>query len=75
MAKLYSLTSGLLLLPDETPLPPGGSITLPAKFAANAGVAAWVAEGLASFTDPNAAEAAPPEPVQETAPEEPPVLN
>lgn len=46
--KLYNVSPGLLILPNGTEIRPGEGIDLPKEYADNAGVASWLADGLAS---------------------------
>lgn len=49
MPKLISTTTGLLILPNGQEIAPGETVDLPAEFVGNAGVASWVADGLAEI--------------------------
>lgn len=48
--RITAISASLLILPNGTEIAPGETIDLPAEFAENAGVLAWVAEGLAEIT-------------------------
>ena len=52
---LFNVSPGLLILPSGVEILPGMSIDLPEEFAANEGVASWIADGLASDQPPPAA--------------------
>lgn len=45
---LYNVSPGLLILPNGVEIAPGSCIELPKEYAGNAGVASWIADGLAS---------------------------
>ena len=49
--RITALTASLLILPNGTEVSPGETVHLPAEFAANSGVLAWVEDGLALITD------------------------
>lgn len=48
MAKIWNVSTGLLVLPNGVEIAPGAGITLPKEYADNAGVASWLEDGLAS---------------------------
>lgn len=50
--KLYNVSPGLLILPNGVEITPGTSVDLPKEYADNAGVASWIADGLASESPP-----------------------
>ena len=49
--RITALTASLLILPNGTEVAPGETVDLPAEFAANSGVLAWAADGLALITE------------------------
>lgn len=55
MKQIWNVSPGLLILPNGVEIAPGTSIELPNQYADNAGVASWVADGLASANPPPAA--------------------
>lgn len=48
---LRNLKSSILILPNGDEVGPGETKPLPSEFAANAGVLAWVSEGLAEIVE------------------------
>lgn len=47
--RITAIRSSALIIPNGVEIAPGETVDLPAEFAENAGVLAWVADGLAEI--------------------------